>query len=283
MTQRTLLLTVLALLAFAANSLLCRLALREGLIGPIAFTEIRLTAGALALAPFLLARRRGGEARRPRVIDAAPPIALFVYALAFSLAYVSLDAAAGALILFATVQFTMIGIGLARGARPARLEWVGLAVALAGLVYLLAPGLAAPPLLGATLMAVAGAAWGVYSILGRSVADPVAGTARNFALTLPLAAALLLADAPWTGATTAGVGLAVASGAVTSGIGYVIWYAALRGLSAMAASIVQLATPAIAAAGGVALLGEPVSLRLAAASALILGGIFTTLRSAKKA
>ncbi len=199
MSLRTLLLTALALVAFAGNSVLCRLALRAELIDPVAFTQLRLAAGALALAPFLLARRARIMPLRAR--DAWPAVALFAYAVAFSLAYVSLDAGAGALILFGSVQIAMIGIGAARGARPSALEWSGLAIAFAGLVYLTSPGLAAPPPEAALLMAAAGIAWGVYSILGRGAADPVAATARNFALTTPLVALLFAAGPRRSGAT----------------------------------------------------------------------------------
>jgi len=282
MSRRTLLLlTTLALVAFAANSVLCRMALRDALIDPISSTQIRLAAGALTLAPFLFARRDHILPVRAR--DIAPAAALFAYALAFSLAYVSLEAGAGALILFAAVQISMIGIGVIRGARPTPLEWSGLVISFVGLSYLLAPGLSAPPIASALLMMLAGAAWGVYSILGKKEPDPVAATARNFTLTLPLVAVLFVAGAPWTEATPAGIALAAASGAIASGLGYVIWYAALRDLNAMAAPIVQLAVPAIAALGGVALLSEPLTIRMLIASALILGGILVALRTAKHA
>jgi drug/metabolite transporter (DMT)-like permease len=281
MSLRTLGLTALALVAFAANSVLCRMALRAELIDPVAFTQLRLIAGALALAPFLIARRTRVTPLRPR--DAWPALALFAYAIAFSLAYIALDAGAGALVLFGSVQIAMIGIGAARGARPAAQEWIGLGVALAGLVYLTSPGLSAPPLWAALLMAAAGVAWGVYSILGRGSADPVAATARNFALTAPLVVLLFLAGPEWRGVAPAGLALAVASGALTSGLGYVAWYAALKGLTPASASVVQLATPVIAALGGVALLGEALTLRLVLASALVLGGVLVTVRGGGRA
>lgn len=280
MSWRILLLTALALVAFAANSILCRMALKAELIDPVAFTQLRLFSGALVLLPFLL--RRGFPALSVLKPGWSAALALFAYAIAFSLAYVRLDAGAGALILFGSVQIAMIGIGAAMGARPSALEWSGLAVAFAGLLYLASPGLAAPPLTPALLMAGAGAAWGVYSILGRGAADPVGATARNFALTAPLVLALGLASPDWVAAQPAGIALAVASGAITSGLGYVIWYAALRGLTAASASIVQLAAPVIAALGGVALLGESLSVRLAVASVLVLGGIGLALRSKLK-
>lgn len=280
MRIQTVLLTLLTLVAFAANSVLCRMALKQELIDPVAFTQIRLLSGALVLVPFLIKRRafvlplRGGDWR--------PALALFVYAIAFSLAYVALDAGIGALILFAMVQTSMIGLGIVNGARPGTLEWVGLAFAFAGLVYLFAPGLSAPPVMGALLMAVAGIAWGVYSILGKTEADPIASTARNFVLTIPLSLLLFLANPSWTGAAPAGIALAVISGALTSGLGYVIWYAALRGLANMIASVVQLAVPIVAAIGGVFLLNETVTLRLLLATIFILGGIYIAIQGAAR-
>lgn len=278
-------LSALAMVAFAANSLLARAALRDDLIDPVAFTQIRLAAGALILLPFFLraVRRSGFSVAWHK--DWRPALALFVYAIGFSLAYLQLSAGTGALILFALVQFTMIGVALAGGARFRTGEWAGVAVAAAGFVYLMLPGLSVPPLGGALLMAVAGIAWGLYSHWGRGAPNPVAGTARNFLLTLP-AVVLLFAvpagETPLTPLTMAGVTLALISGAVTSGLGYVIWYAALRGLSGMAAAILQLSVPVIAALSGAAFLGEAVTLRLALASALILGGIYVTIRAGRR-
>jgi drug/metabolite transporter (DMT)-like permease len=277
---RTLPLTLAALAAFAANSVLCRMALAEGQIDPVSFTQIRLASGALVLLPFFWRRR--ASVWPPRATDWRPALALFVYAIGFSLAYVALDAGTGALILFATVQVSMIGFGIAGGDRPGPVEWAGLAVALAGLGWLLVPGLHAPPVWAAALMGAAGIAWGVYSLMGRGEADPVAATARNFVFTVPLGLALFLSGPPLTEAQAAGIGLAVASGALTSGLGYVIWYAALRGLTPMSASIVQLSVPAVAAAGGIVFLGEALTLRLAAATALILGGIYVTVRASRR-
>lgn len=291
-------LTLLTLLAFAANSVLCRLALKQDLIDPIAFTQIRLLSGALVLVPFLLRRDAffnalpdgkpvatfpGSALILPiRPTDWRPALALFVYAITFSLAYVALDAGTGALILFAMVQTSMIGLGIIAGARPGALEWTGLVFAFAGLVYLFAPGLAAPPAAGAALMAVAGIAWGIYSRLGSQEADPVASTARNFVLTVPLALLLFFAGPSWGTAAPAGIALAVASGAVASGLGYVIWYSALKGLPNMTASVVQLAVPIIAAVGGVLLISETVTLRLVISTVLILGGIYVTIRGGQK-
>ncbi len=275
MTRQTFILTVLTLIAFAANSILCRMALKAEIIDPVSFTQIRLFSGVVFLAPFFYMRRAAILPIKRQDFRAAA--ALFVYAIAFSLAYVSLDAGAGALILFGMVQLTMIGAGIAGGLRPGALQWAGVALAFAGLIYLLAPGFTAPPLAGAALMALAGVAWGAYSLLGRGEADPTGATARNFLLTLPLVLLLFLATHEMR-IEPAGVALAVLSGAIASGAGYVIWYRALKGLTTVNASVVQLAVPAIAALGGVALLGEMLTLRLAIASVLILGGIYLSIR-----
>lgn len=262
------LLTAVALLAFAGNSILCRLALRDGAIDPCTFTAWRLLAGAVVLAPLL--RRRSTHA--PTRWQPVAGLALFVYAIAFSLAYVSLDAGAGALLLFGCVQLTMLGFGLARGERPTPLGALGIALAMAGVVALVLPGASAPPPLGAALMALSGIAWGAYSLLGRGVQAPTLATARNFALAAPLGLLALLVSRD-TFSTTEGVLLATASGAITSGAGYVIWYAALPQLSATNAAVVQLGVPVIAAVAGVVLLGEVWTARTALAAALTLGGI----------
>jgi drug/metabolite transporter (DMT)-like permease len=274
-------LTALALTAFAANSLLCRLALRDGAIDPVSFTQIRLASGALALLPILLAN----SSVRPRLVlarDWRPATALFVYALGFSLAYVGLGVGAGALILFGTVQLSMIGLGLIKGDRPGPLGWLGLALAFGGLVWLVAPGLSAPPLWAAALMAVAGLAWGVYSVLGKSEADPIYATARNFVLAAPLVVALLAVHPGARHLGGDGIALALASGMVASGLGYVLWYLALRGLSHLGASIGQLSVPVLATIGGALLLGEPVTARVLIASAVILGGILVATRLGKR-
>ena len=278
--RQTLLLTIVALVAFAANSVLCRLALKDGAIDAVSFTQLRLLAGAVFLAPFFYMRR---TALLPlKGADWKPAAALFVYAFAFSLSYLSLGAGTGALILFGTVQFTMIGVGYLKGDRPAPLQLVGVGLAFAGLVYLLLPGVSAPPLIGAGLMALAGLAWGAYSLFGKGSADPVGATARNFALTVP--AILLLILWPHQGHITGeGAALAIASGAITSGAGYVIWYRALKGLANLSASVVQLAVPAIATLGGVVFIAEEVTVRFIVATILILGGIYLAIRSKKPA
>jgi drug/metabolite transporter (DMT)-like permease len=266
---RTIVLTALAMAAFAGNSLLCRLALKQSSIDPSSFTSIRLISGALVL--WLLTRRRGdlqaGAGNWPSAL------ALFVYAAGFSFAYVSLPAATGALLLFGAVQATMIGYGLWTGERFGRLQLVGLVLAFGGLLTLLLPGLSAPPLVGSLLMLGAGLAWGIYSLRGKGAGDPTQVTAGNFLRTVPLVIALSLFMLKSQSLDTAGFWYALASGALTSGIGYAIWYSVLPALKATNAATVQLSVPVIAALGGIVFLGESITLRLAVASAAILGGI----------
>lgn len=270
--MRVVLLTALTLVAFAANSLLCRKALGGGLVDPASFTTIRLVSGALALVPiaWTLARRDGARASSG---SWASGFALFAYAVGFSLAYVSLSAGVGALLLFGAVQVTMIGAALRSGERLGAAQWIGSIVSVGGLVYLVFPGISAPNPVGALLMCAAGVAWGVYSVRGRGAAAPVLMTAGNFARAAPMAVLASVAAVAWLHLTPAGVLLALVSGVVTSGLGYVLWYAALRGLTTTQASLVQLLVPVIAAFGGVAFLSERVTVRLFVASALILGGV----------
>ena len=275
-TWQTFVLTAVAMLAFAANSLLCRLALQRRGIDPASFGSIRLLAGAITLAVIV---RFKSPRSAPSHTDWLAAIMLFVYVALFSFAYLSLPAGTGALILFGAVQLTMFSAGLRLGESFGPIAWVGLALAVAGLVYLVSPGVAAPPLFGAALMAIAGVAWGVYSLRGRGVADPLAATAGNFARALPFALVLSLLYGANAHADAVGVSLAIASGALTSGIGYAIWYAALPQLSAMRAATVQLSVPLIAAFGGVLFLSETITPRLVAASAAILGGIALVLTS----
>lgn len=274
-TTRAVFLTGVAMLAFAGNSILCRLALRDGAIDPASFTSVRLVSGAVALMVILWITRRGDTPRAHGSWLSA--CMLFFYAICFSYAYITLSAGAGALILFGFVQGTMIAIGIWSGDRPTTPEWLGWSLAFAGLVWLVLPGVEAPPWSGASLMAVAGIAWGVYSIRGRTESDALASTASNFMLTIPMVAVLTLVTFTGADISTHGITLAIVSGAITSGIGYVIWYAALEYLSAIQAALVQLSVPAIATAGGVVLLLEPLSLRLLIASALVLGGISIAL------
>jgi drug/metabolite transporter (DMT)-like permease len=266
-TSQTLALTAVAMLAFAGNSLLCRLALQHSGIDPASFTTVRLTSGAVVL--WALVRWRG---QRPAG-DWGSAAALFVYAAAFSYAYLSLSAGTGALLLFGAVQATMLGWGLWHGQRLGRGQTAGLVLAMGGLVALLLPGVTAPPAGGALLMTAAGVAWGVYSLRGRGAGDPTAVTAGNFVRASALAVPLALAALPWAQVDVAGLLWALCSGAVTSGLGYAIWYTALKGLQPTSSASVQLSVPVLTALGGVALLSEPLTLRLALCSAAILGGI----------
>ena len=262
-------LIALAMIAFAGNSLLCRLALKDTAIDAASFTTLRLLSGAVML--WLLVRLRGGA--RSGAGNWLSALALFAYAAGFSFAYISLPAATGALLLFGAVQATMIGHGLWRGERLRRLQTVGLVLALGGLVGLLLPGLSAPPLFGSAMMLGAGAAWGIYSLRGRGAGDATRVTAGNFLRAVPIAVALSILMLGQASLDGAGLLYAVASGALASGLGYAIWYTALPAIKATTAATVQLSVPVIAALGGVMFLGEAITLRLALASMAILGGI----------
>ena len=256
------------MLAFAANSILCRLALAKTNIDPASFTIVRIASGAAMLWAIAAIARRGKAVGG----SWSAAIALFAYAAAFSFAYVSLAAGVGALLLFGAVQATMVIAGIVRGDHPTPQQRLGLAIALAGLIALVAPGASAPPLFGAVLMLAAGAAWGAYSILGRRSANFLAATAGNFFRASPIA--LVLAVPAFLGAhPVAGLLYAVLSGAGSSGLGYAIWYAALPGLSPAEGASVQLSVPVITALAGAAFLSEPITLRLTLASAAALGGI----------
>ena len=277
---RTVIYTILAMLAFAGNSVLCRLALREGEIDAESFTAIRLASGALSL--LIIFRLSGTRTSLRESGSAFSALMLFLYAIFFSFAYLLLDAATGALILFAFVQATMIANGLYGGERPSTGEWFGWLVAMAGLAWLLSPGLSAPSLKGTILMALAGVAWGLYSTRGRAENDALAATTANFLMALLPTAGLLFVLPSETSIGARGVMLAITSGAITSGVGYVIWYAALVGLRSIQAAMVQLTVPAIAAAGGALLLAEMPTSRLLIASLLLLGGISIALVSSQK-
>lgn len=271
------LLTTFALTAFAFNSILCRLALGTGSIDAASFTLVRIVSGAAAL--LLILRLSSAKKREDEDRDAAlrhpwvPAFFLFAYAICFSFAYLELTTATGALILFGTVQATMIVAAIRAGERPGPAEWTGLALALGGLVYLVLPGLESPPLRGSLLMALAGVAWGFYTLRGRGSASPLADTTHNFLRAAPLTLAACLPFLFRAEINAAGAFYAVVSGAVASGIGYAVWYAALRHHTATSAAVVQLSVPVIAAAGGLALMAETLSLRLVLAGALVLGGI----------
>ncbi len=272
---RTAIYTAFALIAFAANSILCRLALSESSIDPASFTTIRLASGAMLISLIAGITSKERDVKHPGNWISASM--LFLYATAFSYAYVSLSAGSGALILFGSVQVTMILTGLWKGERPRIPEWCGLFIALSGLVYLVMPGLEAPPLLGAFLMTVAGISWGVYTLRGRSVDNPVAVTGDNFLRSVPPMIAISLFLIPSLDISMKGVILAFLSGAVTSGMGYVIWYAVLGDLSATRAAMVQLLVPVIAALGGVLFLSELITPRLILSAILIIGGVGSCL------
>jgi drug/metabolite transporter (DMT)-like permease len=271
---RTGVLTGAALVAFASNSLLCRMALGPAAIDAASFSTIRILAGACCLVMIASLTRPGTPRLQGSWMSA---VVLFVYAIPFSYAYGLLTTGTGALILFGAVQVTMMLAARAGGERAHMKQWVGLLVAIAGLVYLVLPGLTAPSPLGAVLMTVAGAAWGIYSLRGRGAPDPLAQNASNFARTIPLALVVSALTWRFTHLETRGVVLAAVSGAVTSGLGYVAWYAALRRLSATRASLVQLLVPVLAAAGGIVVLDETLSVRLVLSAAVVIGGVALAL------
>ena len=273
------------MIAFAANSVLGRMAIAPGpfgsgglpLIDPASYSAVRLGSGAVMLA-LLVAVTGTGARRWPRLQSGswASAFALFAYAVAFSYAYVALDTGIGALILFACVQATMIGWSLKEGDRPSLLEWLGLIVAFGAFIWLVSPGLSAPDPLAAAAMAASGIAWGAYSLRGRGLPDPLKATADNFmrsvAFIIPLFGLVLVTQLP-VHASAKGVMLAIASGAVTSGLGYALWYRVLKRIGATQGAIVQLTVPVIAAIGGTLFLHEDWTLRLVVSSLLILGGV----------
>jgi len=273
--------TVLAMLAFAANSLLARAALGAGAADPAGYTVVRLVSGAIFLWLFLTWRNVGKSSGK---LDGSwvSAAALFGYAIAFSIAYVRLGAATGALILFATVQLSMILWGLYKGERPQPLQIAGMAAAIFGIVYLLLPGVGSPDPLGTVLMTLSGVAWAVYSLRGRGVSDPVAATAGNFIRAAAFCLPVLALGWNSLHLTAPGLGLALASGMVASGLGYVIWYRALPGLDATVAAIVQLTVPIIATAGAILFLGEHMTLRFAFASTAVLGGVAVTILARRR-
>lgn len=278
--MRLILLTAIAMVAFAANSVLARLAFATSGAEPMSYTAIRLAAGAIVLFLLLSLRQRqlalavGGSWRAAA--------ALFGYALAFSIAYILLGAGTGALILFASVQIGILGWAILKGDRPGRLEWIGLGAALAAFAWLVSPGLVAPHPLGTILMIFAGLCWAAYTLLGRGSKSPLGDTAGNFIRTLPAAALLLIAAAFGQPIELGAAVYAVASGAIASGLGYAVWYAALPELPRTTAAIVQLTVPAIAALGGVLFIGEALTTRLVIASLGILGGVALALIGADR-
>ena len=263
--------TVFALIAFALNSILCRLALGAETIDAASFTLIRLVSGAVAL--FVISQffdKKESNERRGNWFSA---FFLFAYAVCFSFAYINLTTGTGALVLFGSVQATMIFVALWTGERPKILEWLGLIFALGGLIYLVFPGLSAPPLFSSALMATAGIAWGFYTLRGKGSENPLADTTGNFVRAVPMIVFIWLFFLPQIHLSQRGILLAVLSGAIASGIGYSVWYAALKFHTATRAAILQLSVPALAASGGMVFLAEIISLRLMLATILILGGI----------
>ena len=268
---KTILYTTIALLAFAANSVICRYALKDNAIDPGMFTSIRLSSGALILVILVFAsKERRNEKSKGSWVSAAM---LFLYAAAFSYAYVSLETGIGALIIFGVVQITMISSSIISGYKLSLIEWLGIILALSGFLYLLLPGASAPSLTGFLLMTLSGIGWGIYSLRGKNSKHPLVDTAYNFLRSLPFLVLLFYFLAQESHFTTEGVFLALLSGIVTSGLGYTIWYLALRDLNSIQASIVQLLVPVLAAIGGIIFIGEFISFRLTASSLMILGGI----------
>ena len=267
-------LTAFALVAFAFNSILCRIALRTGDADAAGFTAVRLISGAVTLTVISVFVNKNKSIKRGNWISA---FFLFAYAISFSFAYNGLTAAAGALILFSSVQFTMIAVALIRAERPTALEWFGMLIALGGLGYLVFPGLQSPPLVASSLMAAAGVAWGFYTLRGKGSQDPLADTTGNFIRSVPM---ILVAVIPFfyqIDLSSRGMVLAILSGAFASGVGYTVWYSALGYHTATRAAVLQLSVPVIAGFGGVMLLSEAMTTRLLIASALILGGIAMTI------
>ncbi|MBE9001389.1 DMT family transporter [Nostoc sp. LEGE 12447] len=276
---RTLILTILAMLAFASNSLLCRMALKHTNIDAASFTSIRLISGALVL--WLIVRLRGETIAKAGSWFAS--LALISYAACFAIAYVSLSAGTGALLLFGSVQITMISYGLWMGERLRWSQSMGLILALAGLIGLLLPGVTTPPLPSSLLMLCAGMSWGIYSLLGKGVANPTQVTASNFLRAVPFAIALSLFTYPQITLDLTGVGYAIAAGAIASGMGYAIWYHALPGLQVTQAAVVQLSVPILAALVAIPLLQEPMTLRLGLAAITVLGGIALVIGQRQRA
>ena len=276
MTVKTFFLCFITMIAFAANSVLCRLALNETSISPLLFTAVRLISGGIILLPIIYWNRK--NIKLDLIDSIKKGIPLFTYALFFSLAYIQIGAGIGALILFATVQITMIGFSIFKGTRLNKIEWSGFVLAFGGLVFLLLPGLSSPPSKSAALMLISGISWGVYSLLGKGVKQPIISTSKNFLVATILSLFLFFFIKQEIIIYDRGFILAFISGAVTSGIGYVLWYLTLREITTTIASIVQLSVPIIAALGGVIFISESLSFRLIVSTLLIFLGIFLTIK-----
>lgn len=291
----TLFLAFFTLVAFAANSILCRMVLLSGSMGAVEFTFVRLLAGIIVLMPLIIFHRNFFSTKSDEhpplsisIPNFLPALALFGYALFFSLAYLKLEAGSGALILFASVQITMIGVSILEGNRVSSLEWTGILISFAGLVYLMSPGLSAPSTIAATLMIASGVCWGFYSLLGRNQPRPILTTARNFLFCLPGVVILGLimivgySQEQSFQVNSNGLLLAILSGAVASGMGYVLWYLTVRRITTTIASVAQLAVPVLVAIGGILLLDESLTLRLIISSIMIIGGIMITILGGRR-
>ncbi|WP_185968080.1 DMT family transporter [Thalassotalea sp. PS06] len=279
-TLKTTSLTILALIAFAANSVLCRLALKDGVIDASGFTTVRLVSGITMFLLLMLVYGKPGKQQTQQTNSKKPWLSasmLFLYAITFSFAYISLDTGTGALILFGVVQLTIIAISYFQGDKLSLAEWIGVLVSFSGLTYLVAPTVTTPDAFGFILMVLSGIAWGFYTVMGRGSISAFNDTARNFVLTFPLVILLVLVTWSDINLSVKGMVLASLSGAVASALGYTIWYQALRNLSNIEAAVVQLSVPVIAAVGGVLFVAEVVTLRLIIASVLVLGGIFLVI------
>ena len=277
---KTIFLSVMALIAFAGNSVLCRLALSDNAIDPAAFTIIRLVSGVFTLLPLLLLSQRKMVYEKSGSWLSA--FMLFAYALLFSYAYVSIDTATGALILFGAVQITLVFVSFLKGNRLSLAELSGVALALSGFVYLVLPELQKPSLGGFIMMSIAGIAWAMYTVGGQGSSNALRDTTFNFLRTIPLVIVLLVVTLSSFSLTPYGVGLAIASGAITSGLGYAIWYAALPNLTTTQAAVIQLFVPVIAAFGGSVFANEAITLRLTIAAGLVLGGIMLVIMAKQK-
>jgi len=272
---KTSLLTCLALIAFAANSVLCRLALGNGAIDASSFTGIRLLSGSVVL--FIILSIKGSIKESNKGVTSkgswTASFMLFLYAITFSYAYLSVDTGTGALILFGSVQITMILLSLISGTRLHIFEWSGVIIAFAGFFYLILPNITTPSINGFMLMTVSGVAWGIYTLRGRSSKNPLMDTTYNFLRTTPFVVLLAVFTMQNINYSPQGIALALLSGGITSGVGYTIWYIALRGLSSTQAAVIQLSVPVIAAIGGVIFVSETITSRLIISAIVVLGGI----------
>ena len=274
--MKTVVLTMLALIAFAGNSILCRLALGDNAIDATSFTAIRLISGIVVLFVILFITKSNVKDDATKGSWKAS-LMLFIYAITFSYAYISLETGVGALILFGSVQITMILTGIFLGNRLHKIEWLGVITAFVGFVYLVMPGVSAPPLLGFILMAIAGISWGFYTLAGKGSVNPLSDTAYNFLRTLPFLILILALTFEHTSLTNKGVMLAIASGGLTSGIGYTIWYAALKHITVIQAAVVQLLVPVLATLAGIIFAREILSLHFIISSIMILGGVLAVI------